>query len=98
MLKWINWPDFLAATDFAEFERLSIVNLGSYGSSLDAAIRGKGIAPGCPDVLRYEVDAGRLVPLDDFQFRTGSSCFTTWKSGIMSRQTRNLLQKVGIRC
>ena len=98
VLKWINWPDFLALTNFTEFSDLPRVNLGSYGSSLDAAIRGKGIALGCPEVLRYEIEAGRLLPLDDFQFKTGSSYFAIWRTGTLSRHTRKLLQNVGIRC
>ena len=98
VLKWINWQDFLSLTNYAEFTNLPRVNLGSYGSSLDAAIRGKGIALGCPEVLRYEIEAGRLIPLDNFQLKTGSSYFTLWKTGTMSRQTRNLLKKVGIKC
>ena len=98
VLKWINWPHFLELTSFSAFSELPRVNLGSYGSSIDAAIRGKGIALGCPDILRYEIEAGRLITLDDFKLKTGSAYFTIWKTGSMSRQTRNFLQDVGIKC
>jgi DNA-binding transcriptional LysR family regulator len=95
--KWINWPDFTELTGKSDFAGASRVNLGSYGSSLDAAIRGKGIALGCPDVLRYEIDAGRLISLDEFRLRTGRTYFAIWKTGTMTQRTRELLQDVGIR-
>ena len=98
VLKWINWTDFLQLTSYPEFAGSPRVNLGSYGSSLDAAIRGKGIALGCPEVLRYEIEAGRLLPLDDFQYVTGCAYFAIWKTGTMSRQKRKLLNIVGIDC
>ena len=44
-LKWINWPDFIELSDSGKFAAAPRVNLGSYGSSLDAAIRGKGHRP-----------------------------------------------------
>ena len=53
--KWINWRDFADLTGHAEIATATSVNLGSYGSTLDAAIRGRGIALGCPDILQIEI-------------------------------------------
>lgn len=96
--KWINWPDFasrLALPDFADAKR---VNLGSYGNTVYAAIRGRGIALGCPDVLQNEIKEGRLVPLDDFQLKTDRSYFIMWRKGTMTPRLRELLNQVGIPC
>ena len=95
--KWINWPDFIEITKHEEFATAERVTLGSYGSSLDAAIRGKGIALGCPEILRYEIAAKRLMPLEDYQITTGRSYFAICKSGNMSQRTRDLLKDVEIR-
>lgn len=96
--KWVNWPDFLSNTEFTQFENSTLVNLGAYGSTIDAAIRGKGIALGCPDVLSFEIEAGRLCPLPGFAHHTNRTYFVIWKPGTMSQRTRDLLQAVGIRC
>lgn len=96
--KWVNWPDFLSSTEFTQFENSTLVNLGAYGSTIDAAIRGKGIALGCPDVLSFEIEAGRLCPLPGFAHHTNRTYFVIWKPGTMSQRTRDLLQAVGIRC
>lgn len=95
-LKWINWPDFLDLSGSEDFATSPRVNLGSYGSSLDAAIRGKGIALGCVDVLKYEIEAGRLIPLESRPLETGRTYFLIWKNGTLSQRTRDLLQDVGI--
>ncbi|EBA18030.1 transcriptional regulator, LysR family protein [Roseobacter sp. SK209-2-6] len=95
-LKWINWPDFMELTGAAKLAGGPRVNLGSYGSSLDAAIRGKGIALGCPDVLKYEIEAGRLTPLEGTPLKTGRTYFLIWQSGTLSQRTRDLLRDVGI--
>ncbi|MCF6433361.1 MULTISPECIES: LysR family transcriptional regulator [unclassified Leisingera] len=94
--KWVNWDDFAELTGFAEIAQAAKVNLGSYGSTLDTAIRGRGVALGCPDVLRFEIDAGRLVPLEDYQLITGRSYFVIWRTGLLSEQTRSLLRDAGI--
>ena len=94
--KWINWGDFAALTGNAEIARATRVNLGSYGSTLDTAIRGRGLALGCPDVLQFEIEAGRLVPLYDYQLKTGRSYFVIWRPGQFTDQTRDSLHKVGI--
>lgn len=95
-LKWINWPDFIDMSDSEELTAAPRVNLGSYGSSLDAAIRGKGIALGCVNVLRYEIEAGRLAPLDGYTLNTGRTYFVIWRVGTLSQRTRDLLRDVGI--
>ncbi len=95
-LKWINWPDFIDMSDSEELTATPRVNLGSYGSSLDAAIRGKGIALGCVNVLRYEIEAGRLAPLDGYTLNTGRTYFVIWRVGTLSQRTRDLLRDVGI--
>ncbi|MGR3624047.1 LysR family transcriptional regulator [Pseudophaeobacter sp.] len=95
-LKWINWPDFIDLSDSEELTAAPRVNLGSYGSSLDAAIRGKGIALGCVNVLRYEIEAGRLAPLDGYTLNTGRTYFVIWRVGTLSQRTRDLLRDVGI--
>lgn len=94
--KWITWPDFISQSGFDQFTNQPRVSLGSYGSSLDAAIRGKGIALGCPQVLKYEIEANRLVPLAGFQLATGRSYFAIWRAGTLSQRTRELLRDVGI--
>ncbi|QOF75088.1 LysR family transcriptional regulator (plasmid) [Aminobacter sp. SR38] len=94
--KWINWSDFVELTGHTEFIRAPRVNLGSYSSTLDTAIRGKGIALGCPEVLSYEIEAGRLIPLYDYQLKTGRSYFVIWRSGTMTEGIHNLLSDVGI--
>ncbi len=96
-LKWINWPDFIDLSGSAELAAAPRVNLGSYGSSLDAAIRGKGIALGCVNVLRYEIEAGRLAPLDGYTLNTGRTYFVIWRIGTLSQRTRDLLRDVGIK-
>ena len=95
--KWFNWRDFIDLTDHTGFAEAERVKLGSYGSSLDAALRGKGIALGCPDVLHYEIEANRLVPLTDYQINTGRRYFVVWKPGHMTQRIRDLLSDVGIR-
>lgn len=94
--KWIDWADFAEMTGWSAFARAHRVNLGSYGSAVDAALRGKGIALGCPDVLQVEIEAGRLVALVEYELRTGRSYFAIWPPGTMSERTRNLLNEVGI--
>ncbi len=96
--KWINWPDFAELTGHLELIDAPRVNLGSYSSTLDTAIRGKGIALGCPEVLHYEIEAGRLVPLYDYQLKTGRSYFAIWRTGNMTERIRELLDVIGIRC
>jgi DNA-binding transcriptional LysR family regulator len=95
--KWINWSDFAELTRNQELAEAPKVNLRSYGSTLDTAMRGKGIALGCPAVLQFEIEAGRLVPLYDHQLMTGRSYFVIWRIGSMSDRTRALLGEVGIR-
>lgn len=95
-LKWINWPAFLDQTGYTDLAMAPRVNLGSYGSSLDAAIRGKGIALGSAEVLGYEIEAGRLRPLDGYQLHTGRSYYAVWRPGTLSQRTRDLLRNVGI--
>jgi len=95
--KWFNWTDFINLNHYADFADSKRVKLGSYGSSLDAALRGKGIALGCPDVLHYEIEANRLMPLTDYQISTGRSYFVVWKPGHMTQRTRDLLADIGIR-
>lgn len=94
--KWVNWGDFADLTGNAEIAQATKVNLGSYGSTLDTAIRGRGVALGCPDVLRFEIDAGRLLPLEEYQLLTGRSYFVIWRTGLLTGQTRSLLRDVGI--
>ena len=95
--KWINWGDFANLTGNAEIAAAQKVNLQSYGSTLDTALRGKGLALGCPAVLQFEIEAGRLIALDDYQLRSGRSYFIIWRMGSMRDQTRTLLSEVGIR-
>lgn len=95
--KWINWPDFIHLTNHSKFANAKRVKLGSYGSSIDAALRGKGIALGCLEILRYEIEAKRLVPLTDYQINTGRKYFAICKSGSMSQRTRDLLKDIEIR-
>ncbi|WP_027255854.1 LysR family transcriptional regulator [Leisingera aquimarina] len=95
-LKWINWPDFIEQSGHAELSAVPRVNLGSYGSSLDAAIRGKGIALGSADVLKFEIEAGRLAPLEGYKLNTGRTYFAIWRTGTLSQRTRDLLRDVGI--
>lgn len=95
--KWINWSDFAPLSGYAEFIEVPRVNLGSYSNTLDTAIRGKGIALGCPDVLYYEIEAGRLMPLYDYQLRTGRSYFIIWRTGTLTERVHKLLNDVGIR-
>ncbi|WP_299848495.1 LysR family transcriptional regulator [uncultured Roseovarius sp.] len=94
--KWINWRDFIDLNADAAFASAERVTLGSYGSALDAALRGKGIALGCPDVLHYEIGAGRLVPLPEYQINTGRSYFVVWKPGHMTQRIRDLLKEIEI--
>ncbi len=95
--KWFNWRDYIAQTDHAGFAAAERVILGSYGSSLDAALRGKGIALGCPDVLHHEIEAKRLAPLNDYQINTGRKYFVVWKPGHMTPRIRDLLKEIDIR-
>ncbi len=97
-LKWINWAGFIDSTGYAVLAETQRVNLGSYGSSLDAAIRGKGIALGCANVLSFEIEAERLVPMDAYKLRTGRSYFVIWRTGTLSQRTRDVLRDVGIDC
>ena len=97
-LQWINWAGFADLTDHAEFATAPRVNLGSYGSSLDAAIRGMGLALGSADVLSYEIEARRLVPLDAYQLCTGRTYFVTWRTGTLSERSSELLRRIGIDC
>jgi LysR family glycine cleavage system transcriptional activator len=96
-LNWINWPDFISRTQHAGFSETHRISLGSYGNTVYAAIKGKGIALGCPDVLRNEIESGALIPLYDFQLKTQRSYFVIWKSGTMTSQLHLLLSDVGIR-
>ncbi len=93
-LKWINWSDFAAITGPDALTGAARVNLGSYGSTLDAAIRGKGIALGCPDVLQYEIEAGRLQPLESYGLHTGRSYFLIWRAGTLTPRVRELLCQI----
>jgi len=95
--KWLNWSDLIDLKPYSEFVRSNRVTLGSYGSSLDGALRGKGIALGCPDVLHYEISARRLVPLMDYRVDTGRSYFVIWKPGHLTQRIRNLLAEIEIR-
>lgn len=95
--KWINWDNFAALTGNEEVAAAPKVNLRSYGSTLDTALRGKGIALGCPAVLQFEIEAGRLATLDGCRLRTGRSYFVIWRVGSMSEDTRALLAEIGIR-
>jgi DNA-binding transcriptional LysR family regulator len=94
--KWIDWGDFAIMTGNGALSQAHRVNLGSYGSTVDAALRGKGIALGCPDVLHVEIEAGRLVALRQFELRTGRSYFAIWQPGSLSELTRSLLSRVGV--
>lgn len=95
--KWINWGDFAELTGRAEIVKAPKVNLRSYGSTLDTAIRGRGIALGCPDVLQFEIEAGRLTPLNEYQLKTGRNYFVIWRTGSMANRARDLLRELGIR-
>lgn len=94
--KWIDWADFAEMTGSDAVARADRVNLGSYGSTVDAALRGKGIALGCPDVLHAEIEAGRLVAMRELALHTGRSYFAIWLPGSMTDRTRDLLERVGI--
>ena len=75
---------------------MELVKLNSYGSSLDAALRGKGIALGCPDILQYEIDAGKLSPLHEFQIHSDQRYFVIWRAGYMTSHIQNLLAEMEI--
>jgi len=94
--KWVNWGDFITLTGMSGAPEAHRVNLGSYGSTLDAAIRGRGVALGCADVLQFEIDEGRLATLPGNSLVTGRSYFVIWRPGTLSDQTRDLLAKLGI--
>lgn len=94
--KWIDWADFVTIMGSSSLAKANRVNLGSYTSTVDAALRGKGIALGCPDVLHAEIEAGRLVAMQEFELRTGRSYFAIWQPGGMSDNIRALLNRVGI--
>lgn len=94
--KWINWQDFISTSQFDQFETMELVKLNSYGSSLDAALRGKGIALGCPDILQYEIDAGKLSPLHEFQIHSDQRYFVIWRAGYMTSHIQNLLAEMEI--
>lgn len=95
--KWINWDNFAELTGNSEIAEAPKVNLRSYGSTLDTALRGKGIALGCPAVLQFEIEAGRLATLDAYRLATGRSYFVIWRLGSMGHETRDLLAEMGIR-
>lgn len=95
--KWCNWADFMNLNQYSAFDDSKRVKLGSYGSSLDAALRGKGLALGCPDVLHHEISANRLMPLIDYQITTGRSYFVVWKPGHMTPRIRELLAEIEIK-
>ncbi|MCE8006096.1 LysR family transcriptional regulator [Aestuariivita sp.] len=94
--KWVNWGSFAELSGLGDLTQAARVDLGSYGSTLDTAIRGKGIALGCPDVLEIEIGSGRLVALRDYQILTGRSYFVIWRPGTLTPQTVDLLAKVGL--
>lgn len=94
--KWVNWDNFAELTGNSAIAGATKVNLRSYGSTLDTALRGKGFALGCPSVLQIEIEAGRLATLDDYRLKTGRSYFVIWRTGSMSARTRSLLDEVGI--
>lgn len=94
--KWINWSDLADRSDLSELSGAQRRNLGSYANTVYAAIKGKGIALGCPDVLKSEIESGRLVPLHNFQIKTERSYFVIWRSGTMTQQLRSLLNEVGV--
>ena len=94
--KWINWGDFADLTGHSEIATATKVNLGSYGSTLDTAIRGRGIALGCPDILQFEIETGRLIPFDNYQLQTGRSYFVIWRPGTMTDRIRDRLKELDI--
>ncbi len=96
--KWINWSDLADRSDISELSEAQRINLGSYANTVYAAIRGKGIALGCPDVLKNEIESERLVPLHDYQIKTERSYFVIWRNGTMTQQLHSLLNEVGIQC
>lgn len=96
-LNWINWPDFIGRIQPVDFSEAPRVSLGSYGNTVYAAIKGKGVALGCPDVLRNEIESGSLIPLYDFQLKTERSYFVIWRNGTMTSQLHQLISNVGIR-
>ena len=95
--KWLNWLDFAELTERPELAAAQRVTLPSYAGTLEAAVRGKGFALGCPDVLDYEIAAGRLATLAGYQLSTGRSYFVIWRTGGMSEPKRALLGEIGVR-
>lgn len=94
--KWINWADFAEQLGNAALLDGQRANLGSYGSTLDAAIRGRGVALGCADVLGFEVDEQRLIPIAEYQLNTGRSYFLIWRVGTFTDDLKSQLNSVGI--
>ncbi|MGH1542745.1 MAG: LysR family transcriptional regulator [Arenicella sp.] len=92
--KWINWPDLANRIGLPDFSDAKKVNLGSYSNTVYAAIRGRGIALGSPDVLQNEIDSGRLIPLYNFQLKTERCYFVIWKKGTLTPHLRDLLHEV----
>ena len=95
-LNWINWPDFIDRAERVDLSESQRVNLGSYGNTVYAAVKGKGVALGCPDVLQNEIESGTLIPLYDLQLKTERSYFVIWRNGTMTSQLHQLLSDVGI--
>jgi len=94
--KWVNWSDLADRSGISELSKAQRINLGSYANTVYAAIKGKGLALGCPDVLKNEIESERLVPLYDFQIKTERSYFVIWRNGTMTQQRQSLLNDIGI--
>ena len=95
--KWINWSGFLEKIDESPFGKSVQINLNTYGRTLDAAIKGKGVALGCPDVLHYEMEANRLTALNAFQLKTGRRYYSIWKTGTLNGQLDNTISGLNLR-
>jgi LysR family glycine cleavage system transcriptional activator len=75
---WIDWPGWIQRSGRSEFLTWPGQSCASYNQSIGRALKGQGLALGALPLLREEIAAGDLVPLNRGELATGKGYYIAW--------------------
>lgn len=75
---WIDWSGWIQRSGCTEFADWPGLACASYNQSIGRALKGQGLALGALPLLRAEMAAGDLVPLNRGELATGKGYYLAW--------------------
>jgi len=75
---WIDWAGWIQRSGRSEFRSWPAQSCASYNQSIGRALKGQGLALGALPLLRQEIAAGDLEPLNRGELATGKGYYIAW--------------------